>query len=145
MNRQYPEWVSVYKDCVFNKDGYSIKEGFHCWSLVRDAVNRGWGFKLPTYKEHFENAEDHRHIDAAMTYAITDWTKAESEWVKVDDAQLCDILFFKLSGWLWHCGLRLDREFMLNVLQGEDVGLGRYNDPIWKPRLSGAYRHRSLC
>ena len=137
MERQYPEWVTEYIGIPFNEKGWNKKEGFHCWSLVREILQVRFNIVIPSYQEAFDGAYDAENIEKAI------YEEAEKQWKQVDDPTFGDVGVFRIAGYRSHIGLILDKEFMLHVMEGMETCLARYNTLYWKPRLYGYFRHES--
>lgn len=137
-DRQYPLWITEYIGIPFNKDGWTKEDGFHCWSLVRHVLIKGFDITIPTYQEKCIDAYDYKNMESAVFSAL------ENQWNEVKTPSFGDLLFFRINKNVCHVGMCLDETFMLHIMKGINTSLSRYRTPQWIPRLYGAYRHESL-
>jgi len=132
-----PEWADRYVGMRYEA-GARGPEAFDCWGLVKEVLRTEFGvegFEEPTEDplpgnraSAFEDA-----LDGSL------WRE-----VPIAAARPGDVLLLCLMGAPVHCGIVTQAGTMLHTVEGRNAVLQRYTLGVWRHRVKGCYRHRSL-
>jgi cell wall-associated NlpC family hydrolase len=130
--------ITKYLEIPYVWDGRSF-EGADCYGLIvlyfREELGIELWDPLELHLPHWKDAE--------RTNVLS--LNTEREWVKVKEARLHDVVLIRLgeSKTPNHCGVVISSSQFLHI-QGKP-GVSTPKLSLWKPRIAGYYRHRSLC
>ena len=111
--------------------------GLDCWGLLRVFYREHLGVYLPSFQDVYQDALDNVAVAAAMD-------AHQGTWVSVKRPVYGDAVRLRLRGDACHVGVYLGHGQMLHTQVGHDSALDRLDDPRWRHRIAGYYRHRDL-
>ncbi len=105
-------------------------DGLHCYQLVEMVMIEQFGI-TPPHISYDGNLKDSKPIFFSQS---KNWPE-----VHKDDIQAGDVPLFSI-GRFCHCGIMIDKQRMLHVLQGRESTIEKINSFRWRNRLLGVYR-----
>lgn len=114
----------------------------NCWQLCCLVLERELGLVLPRYEQI--DPMDWRAVADEMNSAPLGLGFGAAEQPRFGDV----LLFHPAPPWPPHAALAVDDCRMLHVREGALSEIAWYDDSwrgrLWRPRLAGAFRHKSL-
>lgn len=128
-------WVGLpYADCGRGPDRYD------CWGLVQAVYRDVFDVALPGYDDDYASSVAGAEIQTLIDRESRVWQRIADQ----ADIRLGDVVIFRILGQRMHCGIALDTEQFLHVLQGCEAVVERLTSPVWRNRISGIYRHEAM-
>lgn len=111
--------------------------GADCWGLVRIVYREALGIDLPSLDDRYAGYSDLRGIAALMV-------EQERAWIKVSCVQPYDVLRFRTGSHDTHVAVAVDRRLMLHSHARSHSVIVSRQQPEWRNRLTGVFRHEAL-
>lgn len=112
-------------------------DGVDCYGLARLILDQECGVRIPAYADAdpcvLERAELARLIDEGRG----------SVWHRAEAIRPFDLLLFRMGGQDSHIGVAIDPRMMIHAHR-DQAKVARLDDPAWRSRLVGAWRHEEL-
>ena len=129
-----PEWTNDYIGIPYKPMGRD-RDGLDCWGLFRLIYQEQFEVRLPSYAESYVSPEEHEEVGRLIR------VETDADWISVPVPSLGDGALFDVRGEPAHTAVVVWPGIMLHIRRGTGSCLERYDNPIWKPRLIGFYRH----
>lgn len=115
------------------------REGADCYGLLRLVYREDLGIELPSFTGTYASCAEHDEIQALLAGEAM-----AGPWRPVERIQAYDALLFRVGRHDCHVAVAVDQGRMLHVHSRSRAVIARRSDPMWRDRLSGAYRHEAM-
>ena len=115
------------------------RAGVDCYGLLRLVYAEMLSVDLPSFAGAYASCSEHARLGALVAGEADAGT-----WQLVRDVQIYDALVFRVGRHDCHVAVAVDRTRMLHVHARSSAVIVPRNDPMWRDRFSGAYRHEAL-
>lgn len=130
-----PAWCGKYIGLPYEDKGRGPR-GFDCWGLVRHILSEQFGITtLPDYVDSYTSASDRNSVTSAVSTGLA------QGWTKVAEPVPGAIVILLVAGRPWHCGLVVNKDWMVHTLKGIDVCIERFDSMAWRNRIEGFYQY----
>ncbi|MBP0483935.1 C40 family peptidase [Sagittula salina] len=130
-------WVSEYVGIPRVELGRDWS-GVDCYGLARLIMAEEHGIELPSYTGDYACGAERVELAQLIQGAAR-----VGPWHRVDDIQPFDWLLFRMQGHASHIGVAIDPGRMLHA-HVHRVSVARLDDPSWRSRRVGIWRHAEL-
>ncbi|MBN8189557.1 C40 family peptidase [Salipiger thiooxidans] len=115
------------------------RAGADCYGLLRLVYAELLGIDLPSFSGAYTSCEEHAHLGALVAGEAD-----AGPWRPVGEIRAYDALLFRVGRHDCHVAVAVDRTRMLHVHARSSAVIVPRNDPMWRDRFAGAYRHEAM-
>ena len=122
------------------KDKGRDRDGLDCWGLLCLIYAEKAGIILPSYRDDYVTAADHKALESLMQDSVGDWRE-----VSESEAQPLDGVLMRRGGIECHVGVVVKRGYVLHI--GAEFNFSRiesYRSMRLEKRISRFMRHEGL-
>jgi cell wall-associated NlpC family hydrolase len=138
-----PAWVMPYIGLPY-AEGARGPVAFDCWGLFWKVLAEQFEVEVPRYEGmHWSKDDRASRVEAARHFRV----ETEESWLPVNpgEERAGDGIALGIAGRPLHVGIVVTPGWMLHSSDDADASLERYDSLIWRNRVDGFYRHRSLA
>lgn len=137
-----PGWCARFVGLPY-AEGARGPDAWDCWGLFWLVLHEQFGVEVPAYEGICWNRNDRASRVAADRHFRDE---VEAHWIEIPAGweQPGDGIALNIAGRPLHVGIVVEQGWMLHSADDADAALERYDGMLWRNRVGGFYRHRSL-